>query len=264
MGILNVTPDSFSDGGQHLDTDAAVHSALAMVAGGADMIDVGGESTRPGSDPVPVKTELARVIPVIEALRAQSDVAISIDTTKADVAEAALTVGADVINDVSGLTLDPRMPGLAAETGCGVVVMHMRGRPKTMQRGDLSSSDIVGEVLEYLHQRVEALVSAGVAREAICLDPGIGFGKTLAQNLQLIAASKRLSTLGRPLLLGPSRKSFIGALTDRPVTQRLPGTAAACAASVARGVQWLRVHDVAEMRDVVTVMEAIESERGAQ
>jgi len=262
MGILNVTPDSFSDGGRHLDRAAAVREALAMAAAGADMIDVGGESTRPGSDPVSLDTERARVVPVIEAIRAVSDVSISIDTTKAGVAQAALEAGADVINDVSGLTMDPRMASVAADAGCGVVVMHMKGRPKTMQRGDLSSADIVGEVIEYLHGRIESLVSAGIAREAICVDSGIGFGKTVEQNIHLITHAARFGILGRPLLLGPSRKSFIGALTDRPVSQRLAGTAAACAAAVARGVHWLRVHDVPETLDVVRVTEAIASNGG--
>ena len=259
MGVLNVTPDSFSDGGAHVGIDQAVEAGLTMLTRGASIIDVGGESTRPGADPVSERVELARVQPVIEALRARTDAVISIDTTKAAVARAALAAGADVINDVTALTADPQMVDVAVESGCGVILMHMRGQPKTMQRGDLSSVDIMGEVLEYLDQRIAQVVARGVAREAICVDPGIGFGKTVAQNLQLIAESARLDALGRPVLLGPSRKSFIGALIDRPVSDRCAGTGAACAAAAARGVHVLRVHDVAEMRDVVIVSEAIES-----
>jgi len=254
-----VTPDSFSDGGAHLGVDQAVEAGLSMVARGASIIDVGGESTRPGSEAVPEPVELARVRPVIEALRARTDVVISVDTTKAAVARAALAAGADVINDVSALTLDPQMVEVAVESGCGVILMHMRGQPKTMQRGDLSSADIMGEVVQYLHQRIAHVVARGVSRTAICVDPGIGFGKTMEQNLRLIAESARLKTLGRPVLLGPSRKSFIGALTDRPVSCRGAGTGAACAAAAARGIHLLRVHDVAEMRDVIIVTEAIES-----
>ena len=262
MGILNVTPDSFSDGGMHASLDAAVSAALAMVDNGAEIIDVGGESTRPGSDPVSAEVELERVVPVIAAVRARTDAVLSVDTTKASVAYAALDAGADIINDVSGLTLDPEMVSVAAETGAGVVVMHMRGLPKTMQTGDLRSTDIVGEVCAYLHGRIERLVAAGVARSAICVDPGIGFGKTLEQNLALSAAFSRYAALERPVLLGPSRKSFIGALTDQPVDRRLPGTAAACALAAADGVHWLRVHDVREMMDVVRVAEAIKRARG--
>lgn len=282
MGVLNATPDSFSDGGRffsddehfssggkHLPADGsagedrrarverAVEHALAMVAAGAHIVDIGGESSRPGAEPVPVEVELDRVVPVIEGLRARSAVCISVDTTKAAVARAAMAAGADVINDITALAGDPEMPAVAAETGAGVVLMHMRGTPRTMQKGDLSSPDIVGEVAHFLAGRIEAACAAGVARDAICVDPGIGFGKTLDQNLALIAGLWRLLPLGCPVLLGASRKSFLGALTDRPVEGRAFATAAACAIGVWNGAHVVRVHDVGEMRDVLRVAGAL-------
>ncbi len=262
MGVLNVTPDSFSDGGRFDGAQAAVAHGRAMCAAGARIIDIGGESSRPGAEPVPAEVELRRVLPVIEGLRAASDVCISIDTTKAAVARAALDAGADVVNDISAMTADPEMPALIAERGAGAVLMHMRGRPKTMQRGDLRSSDIVGEVAGYLAERVEALCAAGVDRAAICVDPGIGFGKTVDQNLELVAGLDRLADLDRPILLGVSRKSFIGAVTDRPVDGRLFGTAAACAIGAWLGAHVLRVHDIGEMRDVVRMTAALAAARG--
>lgn len=260
MGVLNVTPDSFSDGGAFLSPARAVERAIAMVEQGADIIDIGGESSRPGAEPVSTGIELERVVPVVEALRAASDVCISVDTTKSVVAEAAVTAGADVINDITALTGDPMMAEVARRTGAGVVLMHMRGRPSTMQQGDLSSPDRVGEICAYLAERVEALVEAGIAREALCVDPGIGFGKTVEQNLQIIAQIPRVAALGLPVLIGASRKSFLGAITGRAVEHRLAGTAAACTLSVQRGAHILRVHDVAEMVDVVAVAEAIGAE----
>ncbi len=257
MGVLNVTPDSFSDGGRFVRTQAAIDHALHMVAAGADLIDVGGESSRPGAVPVSTEVELERVVPVIEGLRARCDVALSIDTTKAAVAEAAIAAGADIINDISALQADPEMVGVAARSGAGVVLMHMRGTPQTMQRGDLSSPDIVAEVRDVLAARVAAVVAAGVAPEAICVDPGIGFGKTGAQNLALVARLGALAALGRPVLLGVSRKSFLGALTGRPVDARDWATAAASAVGVMGGAHLLRVHDVAAMRDVATVAAAL-------
>lgn len=262
MGVLNITPDSFSDGGAFTDPQVAVAHGLAMCAAGARIIDIGGESSRPGAAPVSAEVEITRVVPVIEGLRRVSDVCLSIDTTKAAVARAALDAGADVINDITAMTGDPAMPALAAETGAGVVLMHMRGTPETMQRGDLRSDDIVAEVGSYLSRRVEALCSAGLAREALCVDPGIGFGKTVEQNLELVAGLDRLADLGCPILLGVSRKSFIGAVTDRPVEDRLFGTAAACAIGLWLGAHVLRVHDIAEMRDVARITAALAAARG--
>ncbi len=260
MGVLNTTPDSFSDGGRLDGVDAAIGHALAMVEAGARIIDIGGESSRPGADPVPAAVERERVVPVIAALRRESDVCISVDTVKASVAQAAIAAGADVINDISAMTADERMPALAAETGVGVVLMHMRGRPKTMQDGDLSSADIVAEVGGFLAERVAALSAAGIEPDAICVDPGIGFGKTVEQNLALIAGIPRLLGQGRPVLLGVSRKSFIGAITGRPIERRVAGSMSANAIGVWLGAQIIRVHDVAEARDVAQVAGAL---RGA-
>lgn len=264
MGVLNVTPDSFSDGGRFDAVDRAIEHGLEMVASGARIIDVGGESSRPGAAPVPADVECGRVVPVIAALRERTDVCISVDTVKAPVARAALAAGAEVVNDITAMTGDPAMAAVAAEFGAGVVLMHMRGRPETMQTGDLSSADIVGEVADYLAARVEAVCAAGVDRRAICIDPGIGFGKTVGQNLSLVAGLGRLSSLDRPILLGVSRKSFIGAVTGRSVGQRLAGTAAACALGVWTGAHILRVHDVAEMRDVARVAAALKAAADAE
>lgn len=257
MGVLNVTPDSFSDGGRFADAEAAVLHALAMVAAGAEIVDVGGESSRPGAEPVPAEVEIGRVVPVVAALRARCDAIISIDTTKAAVADAALAAGAEIINDITGLTGDPAMAPLAAARGAGVVLMHMRGRPATMQVGDLSSPDVVAAVSDWLARRIDEAMGAGIDREAICIDPGVGFGKTVEQNVALVARLPELAALGRPVLLGVSRKSFLGALTGRPVGERGPATAAAHAVSVLRGAHVLRVHDVAAARDVVTVATAL-------
>ncbi|MCA9541698.1 MAG: dihydropteroate synthase [Myxococcales bacterium] len=257
MGVVNVTPDSFSDGGRFDAVDAAVAHALALVEQGAQFIDVGGESSRPGAEPVDAATECARVVPVIAALRPRTDAVISIDTTKAEVAQAALAAGAEVVNDISAGRADPALMPLVAKAGAGFVLMHMRGTPQTMQLGELRAADRVGEMVDHLAARVEAAMAAGVAREALCLDPGIGFGKTVEQNCALIGQLPRLGALGRPVLVGASRKSFLGALTDRPVEARGPATFAACAAAIWQGAQVLRVHDVAEVRDVVRVVEAI-------
>lgn len=261
MGVLNVTPDSFSDGGRFVGVERAVQHGLSMVAAGASLIDVGGESSRPGAEPVPATVEIERVVPVIRALRSRTDVCISIDTTKAMVARAALDAGAEVINDISALTLDPEMLPLAVERGAGVALMHMRGVPQTMQQGDLSSTDIVADVARYLGERVDALCAAGVDRDAISVDPGIGFGKTVQQNLALVARLDRLAHLDRPILLGVSRKSFIGAVTERPVDERLAGTCAAHAIGAWMGAHVIRVHDVAEALDVVRLTAALRSAR---
>jgi dihydropteroate synthase len=259
MGVVNVTPDSFSDGGRFSGVEAVVRHALRLVEEGAGIIDIGGESSRPGAEPVSAADECARVLPVIEALRARSAVCISVDTVKASVADAALAAGADVINDITALSGDPEMAAVAAAHGAGVVIMHMRGRPATMQDGDLRSADLVGEVVGYLAERLEAACAAGISRAAICLDPGIGFGKTVEQNLSLIAELHRLHALGRPVLVGASRKAFLGRLTGRAVDARDHATSAASACAVWQGAQIIRVHAVAEARDAVRVAAALRS-----
>lgn len=248
MGILNVTPDSFADGGRHMDTGAALAHAEAMVAAGADIIDVGGESSRPGAQAVPVDIERARVIPVIRALGTHSRLVVSVDTRKATIAREAIECGARIINDISGLTHDPAMVPLAAATGVGVVLMHMRGEPATMQAAP-RYADVVAEVGVWLGARMRAAVAAGIAREALALDPGIGFGKTVAHNLRLIAGLRQLRRFRRPVMLGLSRKSFLGAITGREVHARVPASLAALAIGVWQGAGILRVHDVAESRD---------------
>ena len=247
MGILNVTPDSFSDGGRFLSPDAAVKRALIMEKEGADIIDVGGESARPGADPVPVEEELRRVLPVLERLRGKLRIPISIDTTKAEVAEAALRAGASIVNDISALRFDPAMASVVAEFGAGLVLMHMLGTPKTMQQAP-HYEDVVREVREFLAERALYAQSQGIPREAIAVDPGIGFGKTVEHNLELLRRLPELVELGFPVLVGPSRKSFIGAILGLGVEERLEGTLAACAVAVVRGADILRVHDVREVR----------------
>jgi len=254
MGIVNVTPDSFSDGGVHYDRDRAVDAALRMEADGAAIVDVGGESTRPGSDPVSIETELDRVLPVIEGIRARSDVPISIDTTKVRVAEAALDAGADVINDVTALRGDPAMRALAARSGIPVVLMHMRGAPKTMQQ-DIHFDDVVCDVARELTEFRDAARAAGV--EQIIVDPGIGFGKTGEHNLQLLARASELTTIA-PLMIGASRKAFIGRLTGRDAgPDRMAGSLAAVCAAARAGAALVRVHDVRETVDFLRVMDAI-------
>ena len=256
MGILNVTPDSFSDAGKFFTDRAAIDRGAEMIDQGADIVDVGGESTRPGSDPVPADEELRRVIPVVEALaKHRPAVPISIDTRKAEVAAAALEAGATIVNDVSGGS-DPAMFELASEQGAGIVLMHMQGDPKTMQ-ADPTYDDVVAEVHEYLRERVEAAEFAGVEPDRIVVDPGIGFGKDLDHNLALIRRIDAFLDLGRPLLVGPSRKRFLGTLLDLPEDQRVEGTAAAVAWMVSRGAHVVRVHDVQEIVRVVRVVDAI-------
>lgn len=258
MGVLNVTPDSFSDGGLFLDPQAAVGHATAMVADGADILDIGGESTRPGSDPVPEEEEIARTVPVIEALtNASIGVPISIDTRKAAVAVAAVAAGATIVNDVSAGEDDPDMLAAVADAGAAMVLMHKQGDPKTMQTAP-AYTDVVAEVRGYLEQRIDAAVAAGIAREALCIDPGIGFGKTVAHNLSLMKHIDAIARLDRPVLVGPSRKAFIGTLLGVEVDERLEGTAASVAYLVATGAHVVRVHDVREMHRVVTIVDAIE------
>ena len=258
MGILNVTPDSFSDGGQFSDIQPAVQHALAMVDVGAEIIDIGGESTRPGAEPVPLNEELNRVIPIIEAIRKQSSVLISIDTYKADVAEAALNAGADIINDISGLNFDSRMPALAAEKKCPVIVMHINGTPRTMQKNP-HYDDVVIEIKVWFKKQIDRLTKQGLQKENIILDPGIGFGKRLDDNYILLKRLIEFNDLGCPILIGPSRKSFIGNLLDVPVDERLEGTLAAVCAGVMNGAKLARVHDVKEAVRALKIIDKIRS-----
>jgi len=256
MGVVNVTPDSFSDGGRFLEPDAAVAHARALLAEGADLIDLGAESTRPGSAPVPPEEQWQRLRPVFEGLAAETGAVLSVDTASALVAQRALAAGARVVNDVSALG-DPAMAAVVAEARAGLAIMHMQGTPATMQAAP-GYTDVVTEVAAFLAARAAAAEEAGVARAAIVLDPGIGFGKTVAHNLALLARLDALVDLGYPVLVGVSRKGFIGQLLGgRPPADRLLGTAAALAAAVAHGARLLRVHDVAAARDVVTLAEAI-------
>jgi dihydropteroate synthase len=260
MGVLNVTPDSFSDGGRFLSPEAAVRRVGEMVAEGADWIDVGGESTRPGSQSVPGEEQIRRVLPAIR-VAVECDVVVSIDTTRADVAEAALDAGASIVNDISAGRDDPAMLPLVAERGAAVVLMHMQGTPATMQLAP-RYDDVVGEVFEFLAQRRDAAVQAGVTRERILLDPGIGFGKTTEHNLRLMRELRRFRELGQPLLVGTSRKRFIGEVTERPdPADRLLGTAATVSWSIANGAAVVRVHDVSEMRQVLRMTEAMMPKR---
>ncbi len=255
MGVVNVTPDSFSDGGETADANRAVARARALIASGADMIDVGGESTRPGARPVEPTEEAARVVPVIRALAAEGAL-VSVDTRHAAVMTAAVAAGARVINDVAALT-EPGALAAAANGGAHVILMHMKGDPRTMQ-DDPRYDDVVGEVAAYLEGRIEACGRAGIPRERIAVDPGIGFGKTVAHNARLIAGLGRFKALGCPIVLGVSRKSFIAKLSrNEPPKGRLPGSLAAALAGVARGADILRVHDVAETRQALAVWEAV-------
>ncbi len=256
MGILNLTPDSFSDGNRHSSVELAVAAAQQMVADGADIIDIGGESTRPDAPPVSVAEELRRVVPVIEALAGRIDVPLSIDTWKAEVAREALAAGVEVVNDISGMEFDPAMAATVAATDAGLVLMHTRGKPAEMQR-DTSYGDLVGEVSSYLQGCMAKAAAAGIGSERIVLDPGIGFAKSVAANLEIVRRLGEFSLLGRPLLVGPSRKSFIGTTLGRGVDERLFGTAAAVAVSLVNGARIFRVHDVRPMRDVVDMAAAL-------
>jgi len=258
MGVLNVTPDSFSDGGLSASLKRAVAHGLALAEAGADVVDVGGESTRPGAEAVPVEEELRRVLPVIEQLRARSDVPLSIDTSKAEVARAALAAGASLVNDVTGFTADAGLPAVTAGAGAGVCLMHMKGTPRTMQLSP-QYEDLVAEVLEGLASSVARAEAAGIARSRIWVDPGIGFGKSFEQNLFLLRHLREMRLLGCPVVLGTSRKGFLGALSGgKPPDQRLSGTVASvAAAAVMGGVDVVRVHDVAEVKDALAVADAI-------
>jgi dihydropteroate synthase len=275
MGIITVAPDSFSDGGRFFDPDAAVEHGLQLAADGADILDVGGESTRPFSEPVDVQEELRRVMPVVGALCQQTAVPVSIDTSKALVARHAIHAGAEIINDVTALTGEPAMLHLAIESGCGVCAMHMRGTPRTMQEAP-DYADVVAEVMQYLQHRRDELMAAGIAQDRIALDPGIGFGKTTQHNLALLAHAGRLHSLGCPVLIGHSRKRFLSGLVEegkgessqrpgkpespiplrRPTVDRAAGTIAVALALARQGVQILRVHDVAAVRQALVAFAA--------
>ena len=262
MGVLNVTPDSFSDGGLWFDRESAVSHALEMADRGADIIDIGGESTRPGADAVDEAEEMRRVLPVVEAVASQADVPISIDTRKASVARAAVEAGASIVNDTGGEDADPEMGTVAAETGAGIVFMHSRGTPATM-RSLTQYDDVVSDVGGFLKESAARLESSGVARDSIVLDPGFGFAKTATQNLELLDRLDEIVALGYPVLAGTSRKSFIGAVLDLPETQRLEGTAATVTWAIARGAHIVRVHDVSQMFRVVAMAQAIKDRGGS-
>ncbi len=252
MGILNVTPDSFFDGGRHANTVAAVEHALEMVHDGADIIDVGGESSRPGAAPIPAEVELSRVLPVIAGIKERADALISVDTTKARVAREALAAGAGIVNDISALRFDPGMAGVIADAGAFVVLMHMRGTPRTMQENPIYA-DPVAEIKAFFVDRMEAAVRAGIPESRIILDPGIGFGKRLEHNLAIIRGIRSFLELGAPILIGLSRKSFLGEILDLPPEERLVGTIAANAVAVRNGADIIRVHDVKEGRQTAEV-----------
>lgn len=262
MGVLNVTPDSFSDGGQFDTVERAVAQARHLVHHGTDILDIGGQSTRPGAGSISRTEEIDRVIPVIEAIRADNDdtlaqAIISVDTTRSSVARAAVKAGADVINDISAGTYDRAMLSTVADLGVPIVLMHVRGTPATMQQCT-DYQDLVGEIYEFLQHQIEDAIAVGIKPSKIAIDPGLGFAKTPAQNLELLRQLSRFRDLGRPLLVGPSRKSFIGWILDQPdPQQRVWGTAAACCAAIAGGADILRVHDGAEMHDVCRVADAV-------
>jgi len=260
MGIVNVTPDSFFDGGQYYDPQRAVAHALRLVAEGADLLDIGAESTRPGALPVDEHEERRRLLPVVTAVARAVSVPISVDTSKAEVARAALDAGAVMVNDVTALRGDRAMVDVVAEAGAGLVVMHMQGIPETMQQAP-HYDDVVGNIAQFLEERSRFAMDHGVERDRIVLDPGIGFGKTLTHNLDLLANLHAFTELGFPLLVGPSRKGFIGQLTHQSVDARAWGTAAVIALAVQQGAKILRVHDVGPMRDVVSVADAVARRR---
>jgi len=267
MGIVNVTPDSFSDGGEALDPAAAIERGRSLVEEGAAILDVGGESTRPGADPVSAEVELGRVVPVVEGLAADGRAVISIDTTKVEVARAALEAGAAIVNDVSALRFEPDLAELVAETGAGLVLMHMKGEPRTMME-DPHYDDLLGEIAAELESAAAAACAAGVASEAIVLDPGIGFGKTAVDNLRLLAGIDRLAALGHPVLIGHSRKTFLDPDGTFPPRERVPESIAAAIVATCSGAAVLRVHDVAEHARALDVLrryrEANRAERGAE
>jgi dihydropteroate synthase len=256
MGIINVTPDSFSDGGVHFDSSVAVASALRMEREGADLIDVGGESTRPGAEPVSAAAELDRVLPVIDGIRAQTDLPISIDTTKSEVARAALEHGADLVNDVSALRFDQQLSSVLRDAGVAVILMHMRGEPRTMQK-NIHYDDLIGEIKQELRQRVDAAVGSGIDPAKVLVDPGIGFGKTFEHNIEILGRLAEFREIA-PVVLGASRKAFLGHLTGQPAgAGRLAGSLAAVAAGALAGAAMVRVHDVRETVEFLKVLRPI-------
>lgn len=257
MGILNVTPDSFSDGGRFRSPEDAVKQGLKMVEDGADIIDVGGESSRPGAEAISTEDEMERVVPVIKALSIQVHVPISVDTTKSEVARESIEYGAEIVNDISAMTFDDQMPSVIAQTGAAVVLMHMRGKPQDMQKGDLSYGSICGDIIEYLKKKMADAHSSGIPLERVLIDPGFGFGKTGDDNLRLLKKLSELRMLGRPIVAGVSRKAFIGRITGGEPSDREEGTAAAVTAAIMNGANVVRVHDVGAMKKVAAMADAI-------
>lgn len=256
MGIINVTPDSFFDGGKYFDRDIATELGLRFVEEGADFLDVGGESTRPGAEPVTAEEEIRRVVPVIRDLALRVKVPISVDSYKAQVARAAIDAGASMVNDISGLGFDPDMPRLIAETHSPVVIMHIKGRPKDMQLNP-SYTDLIGEIMEYLKKAMDKAISSGIDKERIIIDPGIGFGKTVRDNLKIIKKLWRFKALGKPIMVGTSHKSFIGKVLNASVNDREEGTLATNAVAILKGANILRVHDVKKMKRAALMVDAI-------
>ncbi|HCN24462.1 MAG TPA: dihydropteroate synthase [Candidatus Marinimicrobia bacterium] len=256
MGILNVTPDSFSDGGMYYDATQAIEFALQMEEEGADIIDVGGESTRPGAKTVELQKECDRILPVIEGIRTKSDILISIDTYKSEVARQSIATGAGMVNDISGMTFDPNMVDVIKDSGLPVVIMHIKGTPKNMQKNPYYE-DLMRELTEYFEERKKFARAKGILDQQIILDPGIGFGKRPQDNFQLLRELKKIVDMGFPVLIGPSKKSFIGLTLDLPVDQRLEGTAAAVTTGILKGARIVRVHDVKEMKRVALITDSI-------
>jgi dihydropteroate synthase len=257
MGILNVTPDSFSDGGRFKTSDDAVAYGLRMVEDGADIIDIGGESSRPGAAPVSAEEELSRVIPVIKGICGRINVPISVDTSKAEVAKRSIECGAEIINDISAMSFDSNMADTITKTRAAVVLMHIRGTPQDMQKGDLAYKSLRGDIIDFLNDKIEKAQSAGIPFENIAIDPGIGFGKSLEDNLKLLKHLPEFRVLGRPIVTGVSRKSFIGKISGGGTLERLEGTAAAVTAAIMNGSNIVRVHDVKSMKKVVAIADAI-------
>jgi len=260
MGVLNRTPDSFSDGGRFMDDHTAILHVRKMVSEGADIIDVGGESTRPGSGPVDIAEEIRRTVPIIGKICREIDVPVSIDTSKPEVARLALAAGASIVNDITGLKSDPDMAKIISEYKASVCVMHMKGSPATMQVKP-SYMDLMGEILEGLRESIEIAERAGISEDKIIVDPGIGFGKTLEHNLTILRRLGEIGDIGKPVLIGVSRKSFIGKVLDKEVSERLMGTAAASALAIMKGACIIRTHDVSEISDVTKMMDAIMREK---
>jgi len=257
MGVLNVTPDSFSDGSCYFDCRKAVERGLQMAEEGADIIDIGGESSRPGASPVTARQEIARVVPVVKSLSGNLKIPVSVDTTKSQVAQKALEAGAEIINDISALTGDQKMAAVVRKANAALVLMHMRGKPENMQTGDLAYDNLMDEITGYLKSRCEKALAAGIERERIVIDPGIGFGKTYEDNCKIINRLEELKTLGLPVMIGTSRKAFIGKVTGGNPLERIEGTAATVAFSIMNGCHIVRVHDVASMKKVAAMADAI-------